>query len=853
MTFDDFIARFPDARKVRDGEVKVRCPLPVHRDSDPSVDVKRAADRILVFDHAGCSTEAIVAAVGCTMADLFLTRNGHGHGSRNGASEASRLVAVYPYTDERGEVLYEVCRMEPKAFRQRRADGRGGYRWTLGDVRRVPYHLHELQGREEVLLDEGEKDADRLWALGLAATTNAGGAGKWTAALTADLVACGVERAVILPDNDAPGRKHAVAVARQLITAGIAAKILELPGLPPKGDVSNWLDAGGTRAQLEALIAAAPEIVEADLVEPGQELPAEVLAHSPVIDATEQDLAKVADAAWVVLQRANEPPTIFRFAAQPTRVVQDDHGACIMERLGVDEFRHYMARVATWVAEKVVFGKRSTRAVHPPIAVIRDMLAHPEPPLPRLVRVVEVPIFTKAGTVIVRPGYDAASGILYAPPKDLAVPAVPEQPSDADIARARALLVDELLADFPFTGDAERAQAVAMVLEPIVRDLIDGPTPLYLIEKPSPGTGASLLAECPARIITGRPGSVMTEGRDEDEWRKRVTSKLITGAPILLLDNLRRRLDSAAVASAITAPVWEDRVLGQSEMIRIPVRCSWIATGNNPTLSAEMVRRAVRIRLDAKLAEPWLREAQDFRHPDLRGWIQQARSELVWAVLVLGQAWLARGRPAAPVRQLGMFESWSRVMGGILATAEIPGFLTALAEFYAASDVEGSDVRAFLGAWWEKHGDDKVTAAALLELATAPESALDIDARTEQGRKVRFGKLLTELRDRRYRLGDEFLVKVERAGTLHQAALWRLVGESWEFGESVSPLRTRAGARARTHAQVDSAGPEETPKTPQTPTGGGDQPPSWVTEELFGESRESVPAARDDAGPGEPW
>jgi 5S rRNA maturation endonuclease (ribonuclease M5) len=127
-----------------------------------------------------------------------------------------------------------AVRLEPKSFRQRRPDGRGGHLWSLGDVRRVPYRLRDLQGQARILIVEGEKDADNLWALGLAATTNAGGAGKWTAALTADLVRAGIENLVILPDNDAPGRKHARDIARQFIASGVEVKIVELPGLLAK-------------------------------------------------------------------------------------------------------------------------------------------------------------------------------------------------------------------------------------------------------------------------------------------------------------------------------------------------------------------------------------------------------------------------------------------------------------------------------------------------------------------------------------------------------------------------------------------------------------------------------------------
>ena len=168
---------------------------------------------------------------------------------------------------------------------------------------------------------------------------------------------------------------------------------------------------------------------------------------------------------------------------------------------------------------------------------------------------------------------------------------------------------------------------MALLLLGFLRGMVDGPTPLHLIEKPTPGTGATLMVDAIATILTGAGASVMTEGRDDDEWRKRVTAKLRQVPTILLIDNLRLKLDSSAVAAALTAPFWEDRILGQSEMARLPIRCLWIATGNNPEFSNEMARRLVRIRLDANVERPWQRS--DFRHPDLMTWVRANRARLV--------------------------------------------------------------------------------------------------------------------------------------------------------------------------------------------------------------------------------
>ena len=216
--------------------------------------------------------------------------------------------------------------------------------------------------------------------------------------------------------------------------------------------------------------------------------------------------------------------------------------------------------------------------------------------------------------------------------------------------------------------------------------MISGPTPLHMVEKPAPGTGATLMVDAISIVATGTSASVMVEGRDEDEWRKRLTAKLREIPSILLIDNLRRQLDASSVAAALTAPYWEDRVLGKSEMVRFPIRCVWIATGNNPQFSNEIARRMVRIRLDPHEDQPWLREG--FRHPNLLAWVWQNRARLVAACLTLGRAWIAAGMPRHQ-KTIGSFEGWAEVMGGILEVAGVPGFLGNLKEMYERADAEG--------------------------------------------------------------------------------------------------------------------------------------------------------------------
>ncbi|HSZ57571.1 MAG TPA: hypothetical protein VK797_18045, partial [Tepidisphaeraceae bacterium] len=171
---------------------------------------------------------------------------------------SSHLVAHYDYRDEQGTLRYQVLRYDPKDFSVRTVAGKS--LWEGGRYPRIPYRLPELLASDPtqtVYVVEGEKDVDRLWSLGLPATCNAFGGGKhkWTRGHARYLRGRPV---VILPDNDATGREHGLAVARSLRRIAKSIKLIKLPGLSRKGDVSDWLDAGHTLQELLALVKAAP-------------------------------------------------------------------------------------------------------------------------------------------------------------------------------------------------------------------------------------------------------------------------------------------------------------------------------------------------------------------------------------------------------------------------------------------------------------------------------------------------------------------------------------------------------------------------------------------------------------------
>lgn len=319
--------------------------------------------------------------------------------------------------------------------------------------------------------------------------------------------------------------------------------------------------------------------------------------------------------------------------------------------------------------------------------------------------ILTAPTFASNGTLLTAAGYHAEAHAWLELADGFALPAVSDVPSDAEVAAARSLFLDDLLIDFPFVETSDRAHMMALLLLPFARRLVGGVTPLHMVEAPASDSGKGLLVALVGVLATGEPASGGSIPDSDEELRKKITSELAGGQPLLVLDNAdeNRRLDSADLAAALTLPVWKDRLLGKTRMLAVPNQVVWIATGNNVRLSTELARRCIRVRIDARVDRPWLRSG--FKHSALVDWAMQHRAALVHAALTLIQNWLAKGRPPGKGR-LGSFESWAEVMGGILEAAGIDGFLGNLGSLYDRADTEGAMWRELVIVWWATHRDE---------------------------------------------------------------------------------------------------------------------------------------------------
>lgn len=445
------------------------------------------------------------------------------------------------------------------------------------------------------------------------------------------------------------------------------------------------------------------------------------------------------------------------------RIAEDRTGVPGIEPLGVDLLSFEIARGAKFYAPKAD-GTEIPKFLPPEVA--RHMLSDPNPPVPALKTLVHSPTYTADRRLILEPGYDEQSGILYAPGEgslleDLELGQItPER-----VEKAVRVWMDYALADFPFVSPMHKAHALATAILPFVRNMIDGPTPIHVCTKRRPGEGASLLMTVLMYPALGHSVARVHPPADESEWRRTLTSVLRSDPRTLLIDNARK-LDSGALAGAITSSFISDRIVGTSLTACIPINCVWMATGIDIKMSEEITRRSVLIVLDSETPHPSLRGG--FKIPELEKWVRANRIKLVAALLIIIQSWIDAGCPPSH-KKLGGFESYAATISGILEHAGIEGFLSVPSEFsYASLGLPASTEEFCRGVYVQRGGGGGPFAAReYVELARKI-GFLPLD-----GDAAALGRLFKRIAGRKL---DGF--SIEPSGRRENSSLWQIAHES---------------------------------------------------------------------------
>ncbi len=503
----------------------------------------------------------------------------------------------------------------------------------------------------------------------------------------------------------------------------------------------------------------------------------------PTVITNGRIFRELSDECASVIVSANEPPQLFVRDSTLVRVHRNGHGRFFIEKVNEDILTRILSRSADLV-KKCGSGRRYFyEPSSPSRMIIRDLLVKDSWALPPIEGLVHCPCFRSDGSIITAPGYDWITGLYYDPPTELLDLNIPNNPSKTQVVNALQVIQDPL-ADFPFEDAASKANALGLFLTCFVRQMINGPIPMCLIDAPQKGTGKGLLADVITIIATGEATPISTEPTDDQELRKLITSKLDASSQFIVFDNINRKLDSGLLAAALTSYSWGDRLLGTNQITSLLQRMTWIATGNNIQLGGDIPRRCFWIRIDAKVSEPWLRDVKQFKYPHLRIWVKENRRSLIEASLTIIKAWFSAKQPASNCPKLGSFEEWCEVIGGILDFLGTSGFLSNTESLYAVMDAETPDWEPFLLAMNDHFSNSsasvKEVIASLKEVPSLMEclpSALlagDFQNGLPDKLGVRLGKAFRERAGRRF---GESQVHVERGpkDTHAKSATWRFV------------------------------------------------------------------------------
>ncbi len=268
--------------------------------------------------------------------------------------------------------------------------------------------------------------------------------------------------------------------------------------------------------------------------------------------------------------------------------------------------------------------------------------------------IVQAPTIRPDGTVLQTPGFDAQSGILYLPNADF--PPVPAHPTKADALAA----LDELrhvVRGFEFASPEAEAVWLAAAITAVVRRSLRT-APMFSFSAPVMGAGKTLAADLLSIIATGHEPAVMSQGGSPEEDRKRLLSVLLRGDSVTQIDNCELPIEGDALCAILTSPEWQDRILGRTEMSKVPTNTTFLATGNNLSFRGDMSTRALMCKLMPKAERP---EEREFAW-DARAETRAARPRLVVAALTIIRAYIVAGCPVTGRKPFGRFEHWQEVI-----------------------------------------------------------------------------------------------------------------------------------------------------------------------------------------------
>jgi hypothetical protein len=496
--------------------------------------------------------------------------------------------------------------------------------------------------------------------------------------------------ATLAGDEEAEKRGGKAAVSREKFEAGE-----ETWGLPTlceflgielmEKTFRKWLGVGDDGGGVDP---------DAIVVRPG-ELP-------QAVDRAEQALI---DKGVDIFQRFE---SLVRVARIPTAAEQEgikrETGALVLQTVTSPWLREEFARHAKWAKKQ----RKKLVPVDPPTDAATAYLARVGNWKLRFLKgVIQAPTLRPDGTVLQDKGYDTATGLLYDPGRT-EFERIPDHPTKDD-ARAALELLKRPFREFPFDGEPHRSVALAAVMTALVRRMFPS-APLFAIDAPTAGSGKSLLSEIVCIIATGHKPAMMSQGKSDEENEKRLSSVLMAGDPVIVIDNCDRPIEGDFLCTMLTQEKVRPRVLGQSEVRNVPTGSLVIATGNNLELAGDVTRRTLFCRIDTGKERP---DQIEYSF-DAVAETMEMRPRIVVAALTILRAYISEGKPS-PLRKIGSFEQWGLIREALVWLDQPDPALTR--ELVMADDPHKAVLVDFLTLWRNVFQDRQLSLSEVAHMA----------------------------------------------------------------------------------------------------------------------------------------
>uniref|UniRef100_I2PZX8 Toprim domain-containing protein n=1 Tax=Desulfovibrio sp. U5L TaxID=596152 RepID=I2PZX8_9BACT len=557
-----------------------------------------------------------------------------------------------------------------------------------------------------------------------------------------------------------PGVEKATAAAKAVGALLAVPKFVDSAGRSDFNDLAQAEGIETVKAVLAAVLAEAPST----------QGPADTSDHGDAILVREGALAEAVDAAEAILARPDLPiaDRVFQRAGRLVRVgelpvpgpidgVSRPQGAVVI--LPVEKpfllmvlsrhgcFKKYDGRAKAW------------RIIDPPRPAAEAIMSRSGRwPFPVLRGVVACPTLRADGSLMLAPGFDAASGFYLNHGLTIRVP---ENPTKEEAQTALNTLAD-LLSGFAFVEPVDCAVALALILTAVARPSLNT-VPLFSTTAPVRGSGKSTLLDIAAVISTGRRSAVLSATADRDELEKRLVGCLLSGDSLINLDNVNGILRSDLLCQATTAEAVKVRPLGSSDQSEVPNSALWACNGNNLSLAGDLSRRALLIRLDPGCERP---EERVFAFdPVARA--REHRAAYVTAALIVLRAYIVAGRPDMSLAPFGSFECWSGLVRSTLVWLGTADPCDSRGEILE-DDPEVAMLRTLLAAWIDRFGRTPRTVKEIVRAGEEDESPLaevlhDIAG---EGRAINSKRLGWWLRRQAGRIVDGFKLTQARVSNM---------------------------------------------------------------------------------------